>query len=1141
MHDDTSPSREIPRRRITILGGGISGLTAAYELTRTEELRARYDVTVYQMGWRLGGKLASGRNPKRSWRNEEHGLHVWFGFYENTFALADEALKQWRSPEGCPYRRVEDIVSPHDSAMFAERLHGRGAPGDAGYRFHTLHLPRTAGRPGQPRLEPPQDNELPLIGLSSLLDTLRTLPDNLREIVASGTHPPGSSPLRTAGPDGILDSPQLIRALDGLVDDLSALITATPERRRKAARRMRATCMATHFALKPLWLAVPVGARLRHTLYSLDAVVAVLRAVCSETWKIYEDGDLDRVQDLEFVELLRCCGAHEDTLAHSQILRCQYDAFFQFAEGDRTRPSYEASTCARVFLRGLIGYRGAVAWMLQTGMGEAFISPLYEVLRARGVKFEFFHRVERLELDDTKRRLARIHFTRQARVAEGTEYEPLVTYRGERVWLSEPDWGQLEDGEALRDRGVRFESRWSPPALDEPRTIEHGADFDEVVLALPLGALVNPTAQICAEWFEAVPAARKAARDINLQSSLAAQLWLRRDLADHGWPAKASVVGWGDDFSIFCDMTPVVAREGFDPADAPRSSVYLCGVHAFDEVGASSDDREAPARANAKALALLTKQLEAHGGDLVRNGSETFDWNALYVHDDSEGTARLADQYVRANIEPWDLCDGATPGTTRLRLEPHETGLENMALASTWARTGMNTTCVEGAIMSGMAAARALGGLSRPIVAEAFMARPFAGAELPSIRRARQQRAEGLSEPERTRARSALGGHDPGPVEARAVAAGVWLEHPPSDFVVLVSGELELWREGRLVGFERAPWVHRDVDPARPTALRASKPATWFELESLPIQSELTVLSRTVRDLTDERDQYLRTYDDFWDGPNAKLYPGPYRFGPFDAKILLVETNPARLDQLLPPGFRRIPGLGGHYLIVVADLVDVRALSPGAPQTGWAYRETTPLVPCRSNVALPGAYVPELYPDAPMPVMLGRETYGFPKRIGRTRMWDDGVDVIADHQRILEGRWGATQPSDPGEFARALVRGMVGLDSRFVSTLTAWTQSSGLGMRLPVYVRQQFLARDPSKGPRLRTDQIVQVPFQFMPISKVARHPDARVEFAPAHPVLHGAVRQAWAVRTGFEFSQSKVVKRLEPGRAFLRAVGGRS
>ena len=46
---------------VAILGGGAGSLTAAFELTATPELRERYDVTVYQLGWRLGGKGASGR------------------------------------------------------------------------------------------------------------------------------------------------------------------------------------------------------------------------------------------------------------------------------------------------------------------------------------------------------------------------------------------------------------------------------------------------------------------------------------------------------------------------------------------------------------------------------------------------------------------------------------------------------------------------------------------------------------------------------------------------------------------------------------------------------------------------------------------------------------------------------------------------------------------------------------------------------------------------------------------------------------------------------------------------------------------------------------------------------------------------
>src|SRR5690242_14960702 len=70
--------------KVAVIGGGCAALSAAFELTRPE-LEGRYAVTVYQMGWRLGGKGASGRGVHG--RIEEHGLHLWMGYYENAFRL----------------------------------------------------------------------------------------------------------------------------------------------------------------------------------------------------------------------------------------------------------------------------------------------------------------------------------------------------------------------------------------------------------------------------------------------------------------------------------------------------------------------------------------------------------------------------------------------------------------------------------------------------------------------------------------------------------------------------------------------------------------------------------------------------------------------------------------------------------------------------------------------------------------------------------------------------------------------------------------------------------------------------------------------------------------------------------------------
>jgi hypothetical protein len=93
------------RKKIVILGGGVGALTTAFQLTDPEQERNWkdcYDITVYQLGWRLGGKGASGRNQNISNRIEEHGLHVWFGYYYNAFKMIKQCYKELGRPSGAP-------------------------------------------------------------------------------------------------------------------------------------------------------------------------------------------------------------------------------------------------------------------------------------------------------------------------------------------------------------------------------------------------------------------------------------------------------------------------------------------------------------------------------------------------------------------------------------------------------------------------------------------------------------------------------------------------------------------------------------------------------------------------------------------------------------------------------------------------------------------------------------------------------------------------------------------------------------------------------------------------------------------------------------------------------------------------------
>jgi uncharacterized protein with NAD-binding domain and iron-sulfur cluster len=103
---------------VVILGGGMAGLATAWELSRGDWRRSLAGITVYQRGWRLGGKGASSRG--RNGRIEEHGLHVLLGYYDAMFRVLRECygeLDRQRTDPFCPIRTWEEAVRPSGGAL----------------------------------------------------------------------------------------------------------------------------------------------------------------------------------------------------------------------------------------------------------------------------------------------------------------------------------------------------------------------------------------------------------------------------------------------------------------------------------------------------------------------------------------------------------------------------------------------------------------------------------------------------------------------------------------------------------------------------------------------------------------------------------------------------------------------------------------------------------------------------------------------------------------------------------------------------------------------------------------------------------------------------------------------------------------
>src|SRR5215470_7675583 len=113
--------------QVAVIGGGCAGMTAAFELSRPKH-GGKYAVTVFQEGFRLGGKGASGRGPAD--RIEEHGLHLWMGFYENAFRIMRECYEELgRDPKRQPMARWQDAFVPDHMSGVADRSpDGRWSP-----------------------------------------------------------------------------------------------------------------------------------------------------------------------------------------------------------------------------------------------------------------------------------------------------------------------------------------------------------------------------------------------------------------------------------------------------------------------------------------------------------------------------------------------------------------------------------------------------------------------------------------------------------------------------------------------------------------------------------------------------------------------------------------------------------------------------------------------------------------------------------------------------------------------------------------------------------------------------------------------------------------------------------------------------
>lgn len=713
------------RQKIAILGGGIGALTAAYALSEIDPQGERFEITLYQLGWRLGGKCASGRNREHGERIEEHGLHVWAGFYENAFSVLRSAIRAARPDGQGPQGTIAKAFERQNLIFLTERYAGRWQP----WPCYFAPDPDPDLFPGRDDILAAPDTVLP--GLVTLIErALATLVFNFRwyrehwptdpqaegaaRLARAPAHvharlvtPTSAAPASSSddGPghpllDALAQMARLVLDSDGRdpghVDALLAVLQLVQD------------MIALH--LGNSGLATEVRRYLVMFGLGVRVVGGAVLTGCLER-------GLSAIDGLEFRQFL-CTTGPADESVDNALVRSLYD--YAFAYEDGLTPNLSACTAVQGLARMFLTYKGGFFYKATAGMGDTFCTPIYQVLKQRGVRFEFFRDVLELAPTPDGFDIGTITIGRQATLAEGiTEYQPLHTVNDLPSWPSAPHWQQLKDGATYAHEGVDFEDvldRRPPVAID---VLRKGEQFDQVVLGLSVASL----ASVCAPLIAANPAWADMVAGLKTTRTQALQLWLDVEPAANGGPYVAPVdppqtlgpiaTAFLKPFDTWSDMSHLAPAEAW-PAPPPKQVAYFCAV--MPDAAAPDDQHAADKVVHANAMGWMTDALATLWPNIGTGSNFRWDW--LHAPADLQGPARLDAQFWQANVNPSERYVLSLPGTLQHRMESGASGYDNLVLAGDWTKVpDINAGCVEVAAMSGLMAAAAVSGVDIPIVA----------------------------------------------------------------------------------------------------------------------------------------------------------------------------------------------------------------------------------------------------------------------------------------------------------------------------------------------------------------------------------------------------------------------------------------
>ncbi len=694
MSDESKPIK------VAVLGGGMAAMTTAFELT-DPSLNGKYDVTVYQLGWRLGGKGASGRDMDNNDRILEHGLHVWLGCYENSFHIMRECYEELgRSPKD-PLGTVDQAFKPQSLVALQECFNGQWLPWE-------FNFPTTNEFPGNKDKLPSMWDYLRMVleWIPKFLDPYidkylkEELPQALNGVVELSQSALNGN-RSFVGSEALNAALEVAHSLDDTADP------GDEPKHQMIHKHLTEFKTAVHARILD---GLKTDRELYHLWVMLDLAVSNMLGILADRL-LYKP--LDSINQYDYREWLGKHGADQLTLDSGPVM-VLYELVFAYengvTQGPKTdvKPNLEAGTLLHGLPRIALGYTGAFMWLMQAGMGDTVFAPMYQVLQRRGVKFEFFSRVTNLEVEEEE--LVGIEVSRQVNL-KVSQYDPLILVKGLPCWPSEPLYQQIVEGDTLQRDNIDLESFWTTwKDTGGSIHLKAGVDFDQVVLGISLAALPF----ICQPWINGNPKWEAMVSEIRTVQTQSAQFWMAPKLGAMGSVLPRSVNGT---FSIspldtWADMSHLIESENWFP-DQVGTITYFTGPMAGPPQPPPATDSgfeqqaEEEARQNVLKLAGQLNELWPH-----------FNLDDLVAPPMVFGPGRLNYQYVRANDDPTERYVQTVRNSSQYRLRADQSGIKRLYLAGDWTENGLNMGCIEAATTSGMQASRAISGFPTVIVGE---------------------------------------------------------------------------------------------------------------------------------------------------------------------------------------------------------------------------------------------------------------------------------------------------------------------------------------------------------------------------------------------------------------------------------------